>query len=302
MKFETNEKGGWIIPAASVIPPYTRIPPWSEIGHNSKVGHACVVGRNCCCGFCLRVGHGCCFGSECKFGLGCGFGDRCEFGRECKLGSSAGFGDGCTFDPGCEFDDLNLFGCRCAFGPGIKFGPRCKFGPDCRFDHSCMFGATCKFGEACEILLPYIQGPGCVFAQPAEPEKAPELPKKEEDSIPDLAARLIAALVAEYPRYKPEDVQSNITAAIRRIRIRSLAAAENRLREEFWRPVSECLDGWSNSPVMNVLSHIDPQSWDGAMTSLHGYEKRPAFFNTETGDLYECGDWNQLWKFTHGDD
>ena len=47
MQFETNARGGWVIPAYTSIPAHTSIPAWSEIGAYCKLGNSCKIGHGC---------------------------------------------------------------------------------------------------------------------------------------------------------------------------------------------------------------------------------------------------------------
>lgn len=45
--FNTNNLGGWIIPAGAEIAAETGIPSYSEIGHNCTIGDDCTIGNGC---------------------------------------------------------------------------------------------------------------------------------------------------------------------------------------------------------------------------------------------------------------
>ena len=47
MQFETNARGGWVIPAYTSIPAHTSIPAWSEIGAYCTLGNSCTLGHGC---------------------------------------------------------------------------------------------------------------------------------------------------------------------------------------------------------------------------------------------------------------
>ena len=47
MQFETNARGGWVIPAYTSIPAHTSIPAWSEIGAYCTLGDGCTLGESC---------------------------------------------------------------------------------------------------------------------------------------------------------------------------------------------------------------------------------------------------------------
>ena len=63
--FNTNEKGGWIIPAETAVAPGTHIPNYSEIGNGCKIGDDCKIGNDCEIGDCCEIGNGCKIGDVC---------------------------------------------------------------------------------------------------------------------------------------------------------------------------------------------------------------------------------------------
>lgn len=81
MQFETNARGGWIVPANTSIPANTVIPAWSELGNSCTIGNDCALGAYC------KLGNGCKLGAYCKLGNSCMLGNRCTLGDDCMLGN-----------------------------------------------------------------------------------------------------------------------------------------------------------------------------------------------------------------------
>src|SRR3990167_2774160 len=48
--FDTNERGGWIVPACTTIEARTEIPNYSELGNECKLGNGCMLGYRCTLG------------------------------------------------------------------------------------------------------------------------------------------------------------------------------------------------------------------------------------------------------------
>lgn len=65
MTFETNEHGGWIIPAGTNIPAETSVPAFSRLGNDCTLGNWCDIGTGCRLGDGCRLGTGCNLGNDC---------------------------------------------------------------------------------------------------------------------------------------------------------------------------------------------------------------------------------------------
>ena len=94
--FNTNNLGGWIIPAEAEIPAKTKIPSYSEIGDDCKIGNGCTIGNACTIGNDCKVGNDCTIGDGCKIGYYCTIGNGCTIGNACTIGNDCKIGDGCT--------------------------------------------------------------------------------------------------------------------------------------------------------------------------------------------------------------
>jgi len=71
MKYEVNERGGWIVPDKSVIGAGTNIPAHSTLGNECTLGDWCKLGDWCMLGDWCTLGDGCKLGDWCKLGDGC---------------------------------------------------------------------------------------------------------------------------------------------------------------------------------------------------------------------------------------
>ena len=69
--FNTNNLGGWIIPAGTEIAAETGILSYSEIGDGCTIGDRCTIGHNCTIGRNCTIGNDCTIGNYCKIGYGC---------------------------------------------------------------------------------------------------------------------------------------------------------------------------------------------------------------------------------------
>ena len=56
LQFETNARGGWVVPAYTPIPCDTVIPPWSQLGTGCTLGDCCTLGNRCTLGACCTLG------------------------------------------------------------------------------------------------------------------------------------------------------------------------------------------------------------------------------------------------------
>jgi NDP-sugar pyrophosphorylase family protein len=101
--YETNDRGGWIIPDKSVVIELL-IPAYSEIGNGTTFGYGTT------------------FGDETTFGNGTKFGDGTTFSNGTTFGNGTKFGDGTKFGYGTTFGDETTFGNWNTFGDGTKFG------------------------------------------------------------------------------------------------------------------------------------------------------------------------------------
>ena len=81
--FNTNNLGGWIIPAGTEIAAETGIPSYSEIGNCCTIGDGCKIGNRCSIGDCCTIGNDCTIGDCCKIGNRCTIGYGCEIGYGC---------------------------------------------------------------------------------------------------------------------------------------------------------------------------------------------------------------------------
>ena len=57
--FNTNNLGGWIIPAGTEIAAETGILSYSEIGDGCTIGDRCTIGNDCTIGNYCKIGYGC---------------------------------------------------------------------------------------------------------------------------------------------------------------------------------------------------------------------------------------------------
>ena len=96
MQFETNARGGWIVPAYTRLPTWVEVPAWSELGNYCKLGDSCSLGNGC------KLGDDCTLGARCTLGDYCKIGDDCTLGNYCRLGDNSKLGDGCKLGHGCE--------------------------------------------------------------------------------------------------------------------------------------------------------------------------------------------------------
>ena len=117
--FNTNEKGGWIIPAETAVAPGTHIPNYSEIGNYCKIGDGCEIGDDC------EIGDGCEISNGCKVGNVCKIGDGCEIGNYCKIGNGCKVGNVCKIGDDCEIGNYCKIGNYCEIGDGCKIGDGC---------------------------------------------------------------------------------------------------------------------------------------------------------------------------------
>lgn len=47
IKFETNDRGGWVVPDGTKIPAKTQIPVFSQLGDGCTLGDWCTLGDGC---------------------------------------------------------------------------------------------------------------------------------------------------------------------------------------------------------------------------------------------------------------
>ena len=89
MQFETNARGGWIVPAYTVLPASTSVPAWSDLGDGCTLGAGCKLGAYCTLGASCTLGAYCKFGAYCTLGASCTLGNDCTLGNNCTLGVNA---------------------------------------------------------------------------------------------------------------------------------------------------------------------------------------------------------------------
>ena len=102
MNFETNNEGGWIVPANTDIPPNTQIPDYSELDNDCTLGDGCELGNGC------TLGSWCILGDRCKLGNRCILGNHCELGDYCILGSWCMLGNGCELGNRCILENVTV--------------------------------------------------------------------------------------------------------------------------------------------------------------------------------------------------
>ena len=102
MNYQTNKKGGWIIPSGSTIEAVTDIPAYSELGDGCELGYSCELGYGCHLGDDCHLGNSCKLGHRCTLGNSCTLGDYCRLGYSCELGDHCELGHHCTLGHSCE--------------------------------------------------------------------------------------------------------------------------------------------------------------------------------------------------------
>jgi NDP-sugar pyrophosphorylase family protein len=103
--FNTNNLGGWIIPAGTEIAAETGIPSYSEIGDGCTIGDRCKIGNYCTIGDRCTIGNYCTIGNDCTIGNYCTIGDGCKIGDDCTIGYGCKIGNYCTIGDGCKIGD-----------------------------------------------------------------------------------------------------------------------------------------------------------------------------------------------------